>query len=322
MIKKSAPLLEVERLLDVVPFLSVNPYISLKELAAEFGVTEREMSNELIALSMCGLPRYTPYELIDVSIESGYVSISNHETLDIPRALSTGELTAFLLGLNIIRDSLLNSRQGEQVTQGRPGNESKVAIVENLISRLKGVLDTPIDVEFGSSSHFLSEIERAIARRGTLSIKYLSSSDDQAKVREIQPLSLTREGQHLYLSAFCENSQAHRSFRLDRIETLATVQKDTPQNAVREFEKVRTGSEANLPAKVKLKIKKNRRRYAELLNIESVPASGLVEIEVYSQAWLVRVITAARGEVEVVTGAEIAALILARTQKIQALYRS
>jgi proteasome accessory factor C len=319
MLKKSAPLLEVERLLDLVPFLSVNPYISLKELSLEFGESEREMSNELIALSMCGLPRYTPYELIDVSIESGYVSISNHETLDIPRALSTGELTAFLLGLNLIKDSLLNS------SQEKPSSASKVAQVDSLITRLKGLLDTPIDVALDTSSHFLSEIERVIAKRGTLLIRYLSSSDDAAKDREIHPLSLTREGQHTYISAFCKNSQAHRSFRLDRIEALTSVEGEMNENFSAQILKIgedRGKAESTAPTKVKLKIKRNKRRYAELLNIESIPASGVVEIEVYSQAWLVRAISAARGDIEIVAGAEIAALIGARASQILALYRS
>jgi proteasome accessory factor C len=319
MLKKSAPLLEVERLLDLVPFLSVNPYISLKELSLEFGVSEREMSNELIALSMCGLPRYTPYELIDVSIESGYVSISNHETLDIPRALSTGELTAFLLGLNLIKDSLLNS------SQEKPSSASKVAQVDSLITRLKGLLDTPIDVALDTSSHFLSEIERVIAKRGTLLIRYLSSADEAAKDREIHPLSLTREGQHTYISAFCKNSQAHRSFRLDRIEALTAVEGEMNENLSAQIKKVEeaTGAaDATAPTKVKLKIKRNKRRYAELLNIESIPPSGLVEIEVYSQAWLARAISAASGDIEIVAGAEIAALIGARASQILALYRS
>jgi proteasome accessory factor C len=319
MVKKSAPLLEVERLLDLVPFLSVNPYISLKELSVEFGVSEREMSNELIALSMCGLPRYTPYELIDVSIESGYVSISNHETLDIPRALSTGELTAFLLGLNLIKDSLINTPQEKK------GSASKIAQVDSLIARLKAVLDTPIDVALDTSSRFLTEIERAIAKRGSLLIRYLSSSDDAAKDREIHPLSLTREGQHIYLSAFCKSSEAHRNFRLDRIEAVTVIDTDTDETLIaqmRKIEEAKASTEIAAPMKVKLRILRNKRRYAELLNIENIPSSGLVEIEVYSQAWLVRAISAARGDIQIVAGAQIAALIAARAGQIRSLYRS
>lgn len=319
MAKKSAPLQEVERLLDLVPYLSVNPYISLKELAAEFKVSERDMSNELIALSMCGLPRYTPYELIDVSIESGYVSISNHETLDIPRALSSGELSSFLLGLNLIKDAFLSSSESSESLL------SKVAQVDSLINRLKNLLDTPIDIELTTSSHFLGEIERAIASRGSLSICYLSSAEDVSKERVIQPLALSREGQQIYISAYCLSSQAHRNFRLDRIEALSPtiVSADSAEMEKSSSVKVEISDVDSIsPQKVKLKIKRNKRRYAELLNIESVPASGLVEIEVYSEAWLVRAVSASRGEIEIVAGREIAAQIVARATKILALYRS
>jgi proteasome accessory factor C len=194
-----------------------------------------------------------------------------------------------------------------------------------LILRLKGLLDTPIDVALDTSSHFLSEIETAINRRGTLLIRYLSSSDDAAKDREIHPLTLTREGQHIYLSAFCKYSQAHRSFRLDRIEAVTPIKGEINEKfseQIKKIEEAKGEEDATAPSKVKLKIKRNKRRYAELLNIENIPASGQVEIEVYSQAWLVRAISAARGEIEIVAGAEIAALIGARATQILSLYRS
>ena len=70
---------EVARLLDLVPFLSTHSHISLKELAHEFGISEKAMASELTALSMCGLPGYTPYELIEIFFESGFVTINNHD---------------------------------------------------------------------------------------------------------------------------------------------------------------------------------------------------------------------------------------------------
>ncbi len=104
MANKSAPIKEVSRLLDLVPFLSTHSHISLKELASEFGVSEKEMASELTALSMCGLPGYTPYELIEIFFETGYVTINNHETLDIPRALTRLEVASLLIGLEILKD--------------------------------------------------------------------------------------------------------------------------------------------------------------------------------------------------------------------------
>ena len=319
MVKKSAPLLEVERLLDLVPYLSVNPYISLRELAEEFSVSEREISNELIALSMCGLPGYTPYELIDVSFDFGYVTINNHQSLDFPRALSSGELSAFLLGLNLIKDSLLNS--------ARHANESqaKIELVESLMSRLLKFLDIPIEVELDTSSHFVSEIEKVINQRGSLSMRYLSSEEDEARVREIAPLALRREGLHRYIYAFCFDSNAYRSFRLDRVESLTAIPVSSSKNGSVELPRKESddaGEYETKPEKIQLKIRKNKRRYAELFNLESIPVSGQVEVSIFSLSWLVRALCAAQDDVEVTRGPQISPLIAARSEKILALYQS
>lgn len=311
MVKKSAPLQEVERLLDLVPYLSVNPYITLRELASEFGISEREMSNELVALSMCGLPGYTPYELIDVSFESGYISINNHQSLDFPRALSSRELSVFLLGLNIIKDSL-------------EAGSAKILQVDSLIERLNLLLDTPIDVNLDPSERYLGEIETAIAARGNLSIRYLSSTDDESKLREISPLSLRREGAYIYLSAYCLSSKAYRSFRIDRIEELTPLPREGSLPGILETE---AQAIEGPPEKIRLKIHQNKRRYSELLNIESISASGIVEISLFSEAWLVRTLTAAHGDIEILAGADgamdaIAAGIVARSTEILALYQS
>lgn len=305
MVRKSAPLQEVERLLDLVPYLSVNPFITLKDLAAEFGISEREMSNELVALSMCGLPGYTPYELIEVSFESGFVSINNHQSLDLPRALSSRELSVFLLGLNIIRDSL-------------DVGSAKLAHVDSLIARLNVLLDTPIDVKLDPSERFLGEIEAAISTRGSLSIRYLSSNGDESTLREISPLALRKEGAHIYLSAYCLSSKAHRSFRIDRIEELAPIAR---QDGLPDIATIDAPRVEARPTNVRLKILRNRRRYSELLNIDSIPASGIVEIPIFSQAWLVRTVSAAQGDIELLGEAEIAGEIAARSAQILALYQ-
>ena len=105
MAKQTAPIQEVARLLDLVPYISTHSHISVKELAEEFGITEKAMANELMSLSMCGLPGYTPYELIEVFFDTGFVTINNHDALDIPRALTNAEIASLLIGLTMMRES-------------------------------------------------------------------------------------------------------------------------------------------------------------------------------------------------------------------------
>ena len=87
----SAPLLRTARLLDLVPYLNTHQGISLKDLAQHFDVSPSQMSADLTTLWMCGLPGYTPLELMDLEFESGYVSIRNAETLSKPRSITFQE---------------------------------------------------------------------------------------------------------------------------------------------------------------------------------------------------------------------------------------
>ena len=75
--KISAPLERTARLLDLVPYISSHQGISLKELAQTFKVDQGQMTSDLTTLWMCGLPGYTPLELMDLDFESGFVTIHN-----------------------------------------------------------------------------------------------------------------------------------------------------------------------------------------------------------------------------------------------------
>ena len=111
----SAPLLRTARLLDLVPYLNTHQGIALNELAAHFDVTTAQMSADLTTLWMCGLPGYTPLELMDLEFESGYVTIRNAATLSKPRSITFQEGVALLLGLDLIASSLLRLKQRSEM---------------------------------------------------------------------------------------------------------------------------------------------------------------------------------------------------------------
>ena len=105
------PLGRTARLLDLVPYLASHQGIELVSLAKEFDVSQSQMVADLTTLWMCGLPGYTPLELMDLSFESGFVTIHNAETLAHPRTLSDEESIALLLGLDLVIESLPNDRE-------------------------------------------------------------------------------------------------------------------------------------------------------------------------------------------------------------------
>ena len=63
------------RTMDLIPYILENPGVSIIKLAKQFSVTEKQIESDLQLVFMCGLPGYTPYELIDLIFEDGVVSI-------------------------------------------------------------------------------------------------------------------------------------------------------------------------------------------------------------------------------------------------------
>jgi hypothetical protein len=98
--KISAPLERTARLLDLVPYISSHQGISLKDLAQIFRVDQGQMTSDLTTLWMCGLPGYTPLELMDLDFESGFVTIHNAETLSKPRSGIPGDPRNFRVSVH------------------------------------------------------------------------------------------------------------------------------------------------------------------------------------------------------------------------------
>jgi proteasome accessory factor C len=302
MAKMTAPIQEVARLLDLVPYLSTHSYISVKELAEEFGVSEREISNELTALSMCGLPGYTDYELIDVSFDSGYVTIRNHDPLDIPRALTSLEVATLLIGLEIMRDGI-NSDKGDLVEK-----------IDALIAQLAPLVGSALAVETHPEALHSAQIQKAIAERQALKISYESSLTGASEERLIEPLSLYLENSHTYLNAYCHRANGYRNFRVDRItevETSAIAVQDRPSATYsisqEEFTLLVTG---------------RRRAIAEFLQVDLIGSDGEIVIPAYSSDWVSKSVASFAPDITLLKPEGFPATIAGRLENILALYRS
>ena len=96
----------VSRAFDLIPYILRNPGVSFNELEEKFAINTKELLLELNLIFCCGLPGYTPLELIDISFDDGYVTVTNPQVLTTPRKLTKNELLIISLGLNLLRNSL------------------------------------------------------------------------------------------------------------------------------------------------------------------------------------------------------------------------
>ena len=298
----SAPLLRTARLLDLVPFLNTHQGIALKELAAHFDVTPTQMSADLMTLWMCGLPGYTPLELMDLEFESGFVTIRNASTLAKPRTITFQEGVALLLGLDLVASSIPEERA------------DLLKSVQSLRERLTKLLGVPIklSVVAATSGAVSTTITQAIQSNGGLEIRYHSLYKDQISQRSVMPIDLYDSNGQQYMRAFCFTANDYREFRVDRIEsaTAAPVPAQVSAEVVNQ-EKIA----------FQITAQTHSRDVAERFAISDMPLETAIELSSYSRQWIERSVMASGAAVILNSPLEIRAELVKKAQLVLNRYK-
>lgn len=293
MAKQESGLARTARLLDLVPYLTTHQGIAISELAKTFNTTVKEITDDLNTLWMCGLPGYTPLELIDLEFESGFVSIRNAETLAAPRALDRAEALSIYMGLDLLSAELGSS------------NEKLVSEITNLQEQLRSqLISAPqVQIEANLNSEFRALILRAIRRRGWLEITYHSAANDQVTKRQVAPYELSQSGSHEYLQGYCDSAKAIRNFRADRIVDVVEIADQVwPSNQVAANEEA---------VEYEVKVHSSSRQVLEVLP-QITANSSTATIQGFSAQWISRAILSLAGQVEAVDPSEIRVAVHAR----------
>jgi proteasome accessory factor C len=298
----SAPLLRTARLLDLVPYLNTHQGIALKELAQHFDVTQAQMSADLTTLWMCGLPGYTPLELMDLEFESGFVSIRNAPTLSKPRAITFQEGVALLLGLDLIASSLPDDRQ------------DLLAATKSLQERLTKILGVPIklSVATGTSGAVSTAIAQALQTNAGLVIRYHSMYKDLITERTVIPVDTYQTETNHYMRAYCLSALDYREFRVDRIERATPIEVTTTHDLVnRNSQKI----------SFTLAVVRTSRDVAERFGIANIEIGTSVELSSYSKQWIERSVMASGGAAHLETPLDIRAEVARKARLMLNRYK-
>ena len=195
------------RSMDLIPYVLENPGVSIAELSARFSVTQAQIESDLQLVFMCGLPGYTPYELIDVAFEDGVVSIIDPQVLDKPRKFSSNEIVVIALGLKILID--INQTNTTALTKLKQLSDKIAKLGSN-----KSILMTG-DVR---AFPFFEIISKAISEQRVLDLQYHSLIKDQITQRLVLPEKLYFLNGSLYLSALDIDIDSDRVFKVDLIK--------------------------------------------------------------------------------------------------------
>src|SRR5690606_851385 len=89
------------RLLNLVPYLLARPGIPVAEAAADLGVSDRQLREDLELLWVCGLPGYGPGDLIDMAYDGHRVTITYDAGIDRPLRLAQDDALALVVALRL-----------------------------------------------------------------------------------------------------------------------------------------------------------------------------------------------------------------------------
>lgn len=299
----SAPLERTSRLLDLVPYISSHQGVALEELAKVFEVSKQQMVSDLTTLWMCGLPGYTPLELMDLDFESGFVTIHNAGTLARPRSISFEEGVALLLGLDLLRSTIPQDR------------DDLLNQIDSLSQRISQASDVPemLSASAPVQADVSVAIAKALSTQSGLAITYHSLYRDEITQRRIFPIEIVDMESGQYLSAYCYAVNEFRHFKTDRIVSA--------ESAAVEAISADIGSE---PSKISytVRVVSSSREAAERFNQESLVVGCNFASASYSQQWILRSIMASGGALELLSPLDVRKTIALKAQSMLDRYRS
>ena len=197
----------LRRLLAIVPWLVEQGGATVTEIAERFGLSEDKVVRDLELASCCGLPPFTPDQLIDVWVdEDGTVYAHPGPFFERPLRLSAAEgFTLLAAGRTLL---------------AIPGVDEHGALgraLEKLAAALGGA---DVDVELEEPEH-LAALRRAIEDRERVEVEYYTASRDEVTRRRIDPHTLYASEGHWHVVAQCHLAGGERDFRVDRVRSLS-----------------------------------------------------------------------------------------------------
>jgi proteasome accessory factor C len=211
--------LKLRRLLYVVPYVAKHPEgVTVEHLAEKLGVDRDELLADLDLLTQVGPPDGDPGEYLLVTVEEGRVFVDLAHRLTRPLRLTAAEGCSLLLGIRALResgiapfDAAMESAQKKLLTAlGRDANEAETLAVGTIVSNPDKVV-----------AEHLRGLVTAARQRKTVEIEYATASRHEATRRRLDPYGVVHHAGEWYVVGHCHKRGDVRTFRIDRIASLA-----------------------------------------------------------------------------------------------------
>jgi proteasome accessory factor C len=212
----------LQRLLALVPYVVSRKVVGLAETAAAFGISERELVDDLNLLWCVELRSPDPYCPIDLSYEGGEIEVSQAELMDRPLRLAVDEASALLVALRMLAEV------GHVAAV--PGLDEGSALSRTIakLEAAAGEAAAPsaqvaVQVDKIAQQAVLDQLRDALASGRRVHLTYYVPGRDEATERDVDPMRLLIVEGRTYLEGWCRRAEAVRLFRLDRVLGLAVL---------------------------------------------------------------------------------------------------
>jgi proteasome accessory factor C len=191
------------RLLAVLTWLARRGRAPISELSERFGLEPDDLIADLELAACCGLPPYSPDQLMEIIID-------DHEVIAD-------------LGTELARSRRLTAAEGFALAASAraivavPGADPDGALQRALV-KLEAVLGGRgmLRIDLREPAH-LAVIRQALEAGRQLELRYYSASSDRESTRIVDPVSVRSLEGRWYLDGYCHNAQGMRRFRVDRV---------------------------------------------------------------------------------------------------------
>jgi proteasome accessory factor C len=199
----------LRRLLALVPYVAARRAVGLAEAAETFGMTERELIDDLNLAWCVELKAPEPYCPIDLSYEDGEITISQAESIIRPLRLAADEASALLVALRMLAEV--------------GGDSSAVARLIAKIEAAAGAAGAPssqvsvVQIESPDVSGIAATLAAALRAGRRVHLRHYAERRDEETERDVDPMRLLVVEGRTYLEGWCRRAEGVRLFRLDRV---------------------------------------------------------------------------------------------------------
>ncbi len=206
----------LQRLLALVPYVVSRKAVGLSETAAAFGVSERELVDDLNMLWCVELRAPDPYCPIDLSYEGGEIVVSQAESMDRPLRLGVDEASALLVALRMLAEV------GQVVSVPSLAEGSALSRTIAKLEAAAGEAAAPsaqvaVQVDQHAERSVAAQLREALAAGRRVHLSYYVPGRDEATERDVDPMRLLVVEGRTYLEGWCRRAEGVRVFRLDRV---------------------------------------------------------------------------------------------------------